>query len=887
MKIMNEYTYNMVRKNKRHTISILASITIASALLCSLCIFVNSIWQTRVDTTIEKTGYWQGEIGDIKGDKLEKLNNNPEVESIMIKGPWEALKLSDTKRPYLLLRDGDKNFWNDMNMKNTLIEGKLPESPSEIAVSKLFFLDNPSYKIGDELTIPVGNRMLGDEILKVQSNKIANETFKETGVKKCRIVGKLDVSASSVFPGYVAMGYLDISDIKPEDKLTVYLRFNHPRNIYKVLPQIAEDTGLVKNEYGKYPVSYNNELLMLYGISDMDTSSLQILAIIVAVLIVVTLAIMAFVLIIYNAFSLSANSRIKELSILKSIGASPGQIKYSVLYEGILLYLIQLPFGILIGYAFSNVVLSKVNEILSVTEDYRKINIHFSWVVLLASIIISLMTVLISAYIPARKISRISAIDGISENTQVKVKHKLFKRKKKAVLKSNHKSLLGKLFGIEGELAGTQFAFNKKSLKISIFSLSICFILTVGYISIISILNIATSKNDEDFNHDMTVNLNIMDEPNEEMIQRIMNLPESRDSVLSRKVKMSTFVNKSDESEEFRNAGGFDSVVNRHGVLNEEDGYRILTNLVGLSDSSFKKYCNDIGTDYKKYYEGNETYGIVLDSSFHENKNTKALEKISLLNTKPGDNLILHEKVEDDMDTDYNISVKVGDVIHDSPCDFGGGKYRINVIVPMNTYKNIVENFNKKRQMEYSFITINLLVGDEKSMDAKEELTKICDSYIGSDDFSISSLLEEKNHNELVQKAIRYGVYAVAIMIGTIGVVNAFSTIINNLNLRKREFAMLESIGLTPGGLNKMLSLEGTLFALVPIVISIPIVLLICVFMLKLTLIPWSEFISVFPIGSILIYSLVIFGAIFLSYWISSRVIKKNNIIETIKDEIV
>lgn len=626
---------------------------------------------------------------------------------------------------------------------------------------------------------------------------------------------------------------------------------------------------------------------MLYGISDMDTSSLQILAIIVAVLIVVTLAIMAFVLIIYNAFSLSANSRIKELSILKSIGASPGQIKYSVLYEGILLYLIQLPFGILIGYAFSNVVLSKVNEILSVTEDYRKINIHFSWVVLLASIIISLITVLISAYIPARKISRVSAIDGISENTEVKVQHKLFKRKKKAVLKSNHKSLLGKLFGIEGELAGTQFAFNKKSLKISIFSLSICFILTAGYISIISILNTVTSKNDEDFNHDMTVNLNIMDEPNEEMIQRIMNLPESRDSVLSRKVKMSTFVNKSDESEEFRNAGGFDSVVNRHGVLNEEDGYRILTNLVGLSDCSFKKYCNDIGTDYKKYYDGNETYGIVLDSTFHENKNTKALEKISLLNTKPSDNLILYEKVEDDMDTDYNISVKVGDVIHDSPCDFGGGKYRINVIVPMNTYKNIVENFDKKRQMEYSFITINLLVGDEKSMEAKEKLTKICDSYIGSDDFSISSLLEEKNHNELVQKAIRYGVYAVAIMIGTIGVVNAFSTIINNLNLRKREFAMLESIGLTPGGLNKMLSLEGTLFAFVPIIISIPIVLLICVFMLNLTHMSWSEFISVFPIGSILIYSLVIFGAIFLSYWISSRIIKKNNIIETIKDEIV
>ncbi|WP_155738312.1 hypothetical protein, partial [Clostridium saccharobutylicum] len=59
---MNEYTYHKIKKNKRYTISILVAITIASALLCSLSIFLYSIWDTKVTSTIEKTGYWHGEL---------------------------------------------------------------------------------------------------------------------------------------------------------------------------------------------------------------------------------------------------------------------------------------------------------------------------------------------------------------------------------------------------------------------------------------------------------------------------------------------------------------------------------------------------------------------------------------------------------------------------------------------------------------------------------------------------------------------------------------------------------------------------------------------------------------------------------------------------------
>jgi len=172
MNIMSEYTYNHLKKHKRHTISIIFAITIASSLLCSLCIFVHTLWESKVNSTIEDGGYWHGELWDsIRGDKLKYVTENQAVESTMIKGQWITAKCFDTKRPYLIMRDGDSNFWTDMSLKNTLTEGRLPQKTGEIVVSKLFFLDNPSYKIGDKLTIPIGNRMLGNEIIKTQDNK--------------------------------------------------------------------------------------------------------------------------------------------------------------------------------------------------------------------------------------------------------------------------------------------------------------------------------------------------------------------------------------------------------------------------------------------------------------------------------------------------------------------------------------------------------------------------------------------------------------------------------------------------------------------------------------------------------------------------------------------
>lgn len=878
MKIINEYTYEHLKNNKRHTISILVAITIASVLLFSLCIFLYSMWESKLNVTIDEYGYWQGEImAPVFGEKLKHITENLDVESTMIKGNWYTAELHDAKRPYLLSRDANKDFWNNMNFKNSVLEGRLPEESGEIVISKLFFTDNPQYKVGDKLILPVGNRMLNNEILSTNAYKQEGETFEALETKTYTIVGKLDISGISLFPGYIAMGYLDTLDILPTDGLTVYMNFKNPRKIYKELPDIAESVGLDKNEYGQYEVRYNTMLLNLYGISDKNTTNIQLILILAIVVIMILLIMGAFILIIYNAFALSANSRIKELSILKSLGATPKQIKLSVLYEGLLLWVIQLPLSLIIGYIFSNLVFSKVNGILSLMEDYKSMQISFSWIAIVFSLALSLITVIVSAYIPARKVAKVPAVSGILQNSQV-IK---IKKPKSYLVNKN-------FFGIEGELASSRFSANKKSLRVVILSLTMSFVLIASYINIISIYNLADSKNDKEPSHDITLDLNIADEPDIEMINKITSMAEVKDSVIRRQVRTAIYVGSENESHIFSSLGGLSGInSNKYNVLKEDDKYRIIVNLVGLSDESFKKYCKDIGADYEKYNTESTVSGILINATYHTFDDSKITEEVPLLNIKEGSQMWLYEKIDDSMGTNNNFDIKISDITDKYPTEINSNRYNLALIVPMEKYIKIVDDFSSERILESNRMSISLLVGDDASPRVKKELIQIASSYLGAEDFSIWTLLEEKNHKELVQQAIKISISAIALMIGIIGIFNAFSIVTNNMRLRKKEFAMLRSIGLTPKGLNKMLTLEGLLFALMPILISIPIVFIICWYMLNLTPITWGEYISVFPSKSILIYAILIFMAISFSYWISSRSVKRSNIIESMRDEVL
>jgi putative ABC transport system permease protein len=259
MKIIIEYSWEHIRRNWRASIAVMVAVLMSSTMLLSMCLLGGSFWKWMVEDTLYAQGDWHGELyQDTPGSQLPYIEGNPLVESIMIKGTWYGARLPKAALDYLILRDANQSYWEHMPEKNSIISGRLPMKTGEIAVSKTFFEAYPQFHVGDSLTLPIGDRVWEDSILDIRSIRREGETFRQQSKQSFTIVGALDTTTTSAYPGYSALGYLDETQITPADQLTVYLRFNHMRDTYRLLPGIAEAVGHKKDAYGAYSLRYNS-----------------------------------------------------------------------------------------------------------------------------------------------------------------------------------------------------------------------------------------------------------------------------------------------------------------------------------------------------------------------------------------------------------------------------------------------------------------------------------------------------------------------------------------------------------------------------------------------------------------------------------------------------
>ena len=134
----------------------------------------------------------------------------------------------------------------------------------------------------------------------------------------------------------------------------------------------------------------------------------------------------------------------------------------------------------------------------------------------------------------------------------------------------------------------------------------------------------------------------------------------------------------------------------------------------------------------------------------------------------------------------------------------------------------------------------------------------------------------------IVVKILLYGFIS---LVTLIGVTSVFNTINTSINLRRKEFSMLRSIGLTPNGFNKILYFESLFFGLKSLLYGIPVSLIVILLLhnsfgtinsFKQVLIPWK---------SILIAIIGVFVIVLISMMYASSKIKKENILEALREE--
>ena len=293
----------------------------------------------------------------------------------------------------------------------------------------------------------------------------------EEGDWQGRLVGKIKDTDIEMIQSFTNVTRLETYQDK-SGQTVVDVYFDNLRDIYHDLPQITAQSGLTEAK-----ISYHDTLLSQYLIFDpQDEQPPMILSLYIFVMLTTCISL---ILMIRNAFAASMTARIHQLGILSGIGATPRQLKICLLQEAFALCGLPVLLGSAGGIGLCACFLEFAKYI---GRGYQSIPVvlHYHPLVFLVTILAALLTVFLSAWLPARKMSRITPLQAI----HIVSEQSLGKKKRSLTLLS--------LFGIEGELAGNALKARRKELRISTISLTLSFFAFTMFLIFATLSNIST-----------------------------------------------------------------------------------------------------------------------------------------------------------------------------------------------------------------------------------------------------------------------------------------------------------------------------------------------------------------------------------------------------------
>jgi putative ABC transport system permease protein len=147
--------------------------------------------------------------------------------------------------------------------------------------------------------------------------------------------------------------------------------------------------------------------------------------------------------------------------------------------------------------------------------------------------------------------------------------------------------------------------------------------------------------------------------------------------------------------------------------------------------------------------------------------------------------------------------------------------------------------------------------------------------------WSVEDFNESKNRKVLMINLFFYGFLTLITLMGVTNMVNTLDT---NIKLRRREIAMLRSVGLTPGGLLRMLCYESLFYGLAALLYGLPIGIALSVF-IYYQFDGVSTFAFTLPWRAILGCIAGVLAIVFVTMMVSGAMIRNDNIVDTIKGE--
>lgn len=927
MGVFGKYTKKSLFNNRVRTIVTIIGIVLSVSLFTAVAEGLISVKQYAVERTYQTLGRFEGAVESDDSEVIGRIKSEQRINSMRMLQDigFSYIGSENVYKPYLYVGAMSRDFTDLVAVK--LKEGKMPENAGEIILPlHLKFNGGVEYKIGDTVSVETGKRMFEGEEVSRGSEYMQGETLVDVTGRTYTVVGfyerfSYDIEAYSS-PGYTALTCMEDGAENDDFKGIIFFIMEKQKDVNGFVESFGDEVDSI----------INHELLLYNSGITMDGGILSMLTGFACVLFIIIM--FGCIALIYNSFSISVSERTRQFGILKSIGATKKQIMGTVLYEVLFLCIIAIPLGFVIGCAGIGVTLYILRDsFVAIMDDITGgeglfLSLHIKLSVFVFVAFMGLFTTFISAIVPAVRAIRIMPIDSLRQSGDVKIKARKVKTRK----------ITYKLFGFPGMLASKNFKRSRKKYRATVLSLFVSVVLFISASSfssyLINVAGVVTTTSDYDIKFMTGTKMKEADITGgnfdtaygefEKELQRIDGI-ESTVKVIEKdfSIGRSLVVEPDMLTEDFKPDEEFPGDPSSPDYEKEKYVYERDKNLLGVSmyfveDAVYEKLLSESNINIP---DDGRIYGVLWDEYIHtdnEGDGTKwskrhVFEKMdypvslkfqsfkyidgydfsySDYETDADGNItekLYYHDINSESDSadsyialSYEESIcftemNIAGVLDSVP---GGMMDSPAVIFPRSAMGGFASNYEEWYNVSYYITADNHNVVADKMHNIMNE--NISDVNISS--YGIDDVRAEEDRMRSMVIVINVFAYGFIILISLVATTNIFNTISTNIMIRKREFAMLKSTGMSDKKMMKMMNYECILYGIKGIIYGIPVSCL-----LSFMLYRWiSQGVSMgfyIPWYSIVIAVGSVFVVVFATMLYSMSKIKKDNIVETLRNE--
>ena len=683
----------------------------------------------------------------------------------------------------------------------------------------------------------------------------------EEGGWQSRIVGEFSQEDMESIKNFANVKDVVISEKGaqiPEPMIDIY--FDDMGAVLDDTMQIAKVLGVSSKN-----VIYNHELLAMYMIRDPQDTAPRLLF--PLFILIAGIASFSLIIVIHNSFAVSMNARIHQFGIFSSIGATPKQIRSCLLQEAAALCILPILIGNLLGILISMGIIHMVNGLLgSDVAGRHEAVFGYHPLVLAATLLLTVATIWISAWMPARKLSRLTPLEAIKNTGELQLK-----RKKKS-------PLLTCLFGLEGELAGGALKAQKRALRTASLSLIFSFLAFTIMQSFFALSGISTRETYFERYQgvwDIMVTVKDTDVDSFSETQKLQAISGIRSAIVYQKAMAKRIIAEDEISEDMKSFGGFTVAGDKY-VRKTDGGWLVNVPIVILDDASFLAYCEQIGITPQ--LNGAVIWNQIRDVTNPDFRNPRYMPYVK------GENAvsILRQSGKEEMTAEVPVlsyTEKVPVLREEyATLDY----YELVHFIPVSLWKEIKGQIGGGKEDAY----ICMLGRENVTAGELDALQRQVDSLIaGNYKTESENRIQEAEANDKQIQGMMTIFGGFCVLLAVIGIGNVFSNTLGFVRQRKREFARYMSVGMTQGEIKKMFRVEALTIAGRPILITLPLAVITVGYLLKISYVEVGTFLAEAPVIPIMIFMLAIWGIVAFAYYLGWRNIHKINLAEVLRDD--